>query len=270
MDSTDIIFCDTETDGLWKAGYDEYHPDQPRPVQIAAARYTSTGEEIFAASVIIKPLESWPLLTEESIKIHGINEGLRRSGVSPVLAVTLLDFAGLNDNIALGGHNIGFDVLVLRRFLFELGFTDMAEMVGACPTVDTMHMSVELCKLPRKDGHDGYKRPSLTELHKELFNEAFSGAHDALADVRASARCYFELRKRGIEPREAVPPRTSGARSINLIKDVIERANRAPKQSDKEIKLVEEHTERLHRYGERYLASDKTWSWLVSIANRAE
>jgi len=32
----------------------------------------------------------------------------------------------------------------------------------------------------------------------KLFEEAFEGAHRALVDVRACARCYFELKRRKI------------------------------------------------------------------------
>jgi hypothetical protein len=54
----------------------------------------------------------------------------------------------------------------------------------------------EYCALPRKNG--GYKPPKLIELHEILFGESFVGAHDAAADVRACARCFFELKKRGV------------------------------------------------------------------------
>ena len=36
------------------------------------------------------------------------------------------------------------------------------------------------------------------ELHLHLFNEFFEGAHQALVDVQANLRCYFELRRRGV------------------------------------------------------------------------
>lgn len=59
----------------------------------------------------------------------------------------------------------------------------------------TMNESTDLCKIP---GPYGYKWPKLEELHKHLFGKTFDNAHDALADVRATARCLFELRRRGM------------------------------------------------------------------------
>lgn len=44
----------------------------------------------------------------------------------------------------------------------------------------------------------GFNGPILQELHNHLFNEDFDGAHDALADVKATARCFFELKRLGI------------------------------------------------------------------------
>lgn len=41
-------------------------------------------------------------------------------------------------------------------------------------------------------------RLNLTKLHELLFDEAFEGAHGAEADVRALARCFVELNKRGV------------------------------------------------------------------------
>jgi DNA polymerase III epsilon subunit-like protein len=47
-------------------------------------------------------------------------------------------------------------------------------------------------------GNYGFKWPKLQELHHILFKKQFEGSHDALVDVRACAKCYFELRKREV------------------------------------------------------------------------
>ena len=58
-----------------------------------------------------------------------------------------------------------------------------------------MQGSTDFCAIV---GNYGYKWPKLQELHKELFGYPFEGDHDALVDVRACVRCYFELRKREV------------------------------------------------------------------------
>jgi DNA polymerase-3 subunit epsilon len=44
----------------------------------------------------------------------------------------------------------------------------------------------------------------LGELHQRLFHEPMAREHDALADARATARCYFELRRQGTITDETV------------------------------------------------------------------
>lgn len=55
-----------------------------------------------------------------------------------------------------------------------------------------------MVKLPRN------KWPTLQELHTFLFGVGFEGAHDALVDVRACAKCYWEIqRRKNADPRVA-------------------------------------------------------------------
>lgn len=61
-----------------------------------------------------------------------------------------------------------------------------------------MTSSSKFCNLPKPDGKKGLKWPSLQELHTILFGEKYENAHDALADVQATSRCFFELVKRGV------------------------------------------------------------------------
>jgi len=52
--------------------------------------------------------------------------------------------------------------------------------------------TAKLCQLPGGRGGK-FKLPTLTELHQYLFGEPFNEAHNATADVEATARCFFEL-----------------------------------------------------------------------------
>lgn len=58
-----------------------------------------------------------------------------------------------------------------------------------------MESSTNFCAIP---SNWGLKWPTLTELHTKLFKEGFDGAHDALDDVKACARSFFELTKMGV------------------------------------------------------------------------
>lgn len=51
------------------------------------------------------------------------------------------------------------------------------------------------CKIPNRRG--SYKWPSLTELHAICFQQRYSPANNARADVIATARCFIKMMKTG-------------------------------------------------------------------------
>ena len=56
-----------------------------------------------------------------------------------------------------------------------------------------MKSTIYYCDLPN------YKFPKLQELHTKIFNKEFSGAHQAINDVKATANCFFKLKEEGLE-----------------------------------------------------------------------
>ena len=61
-----------------------------------------------------------------------------------------------------------------------------------------MQASTDYCAIPSNSPYGGYKWPKLEELYRKLFGCMFDNAHDALADVEATKKCYFELLDRGL------------------------------------------------------------------------
>ena len=68
----------------------------------------------------------------------------------------------------------------------------MSNILADFPAIDTKDDATAYCAIPGGRG-GGFKWPSLTELHTKLFGEAFAEAHNASADVEATARCFLEL-----------------------------------------------------------------------------
>jgi DNA polymerase III epsilon subunit-like protein len=96
------------------------------------------------------------------------------------------------------GHNISFDINVVGAELLRIG-SDFR--IDSKPSICTMLSSMNYCAIPNPHQHrygDPYKWPKLQELHKKLFGVEFEDAHDAMADIEATKRCFFELVKRNI------------------------------------------------------------------------
>jgi hypothetical protein len=71
-----------------------------------------------------------------------------------------------------------------------------AQLIRTLPHYCTMLESTTMCNLPGRYGKP--KWPKLQELHKFLFGEEFTGAHSALDDVKATRRCYYAMKERGL------------------------------------------------------------------------
>ncbi|OGF24839.1 DNA polymerase III subunit epsilon [Candidatus Falkowbacteria bacterium RIFOXYB2_FULL_34_18] len=188
-----FLFFDTETTGLprrWQAPISDTN-NWPRMVQLAWIVFDNDGKEIMGKNRIIKP-EGYIIPADVS-RIHGITtEIAEKEGI--LLKKALQEFIkGLQRSEIVVAHNINFDEKILGAELFRKQInTDFFER----PQICTMRESTQFCRI--RSGRGGYKWPKLTELHQILFGEDFDDAHDAFADVKATARCFFELRKRGV------------------------------------------------------------------------
>lgn len=202
-----FLYFDTETTGLPHhpadpALYGETHNagGYPKLVQLAWILTDGLGRNLSEQSHIIRP--DGFTIPEDASAIHGITTGKAKTEGAPV-DVVLGDFAGdLLQADLIVGHNIDFDVEVVREELERIGAQEASEKLTSTPVVDTMKETVELCAIPYPEGEPRkydtgceYKYPKLRELYKVLFGKDFENAHDALADIRATRECYEELRR---------------------------------------------------------------------------
>jgi DNA polymerase-3 subunit epsilon len=191
------FFFDVETSGFHKKGIDPADLTQAWIVQLGFI--LSTSERIYHEGCFIFQ----PLYTESSIhpmaeKTHGISAldcafgGIREVDVANLILQFL-------PNITLVVcHNYNFDSEFMKDMFLRsfYGDTNNAEWFTSLPHCCTMLESTDYCKLPGRWGKP--KWPKLEELYHHLFNEDFEGAHDALADVRATRRCFYELKERKV------------------------------------------------------------------------
>jgi len=182
------LFFDTETTGI----------ENPRIVQIAWAVTDEHGNELRTQSFIVRP-DGFEI-PASATRIHGITtEVARRSGIE--IASALAAFTkDVVDAAILIAHNVRFDEGVVSGEFLRAGRneTPLAGKTLYC----TMQSSTDFCKIKGRRGH---KWPSLEELHVLLFGATFESAHSALADVRACAKCFFELKRRGVISGAEIP-----------------------------------------------------------------
>lgn len=188
------LFFDLETTGKAEMRMPPTHPRQPHIVQLAALLCDDDGTERASMNVII--LQGKPIPPEASA-IHGITtEIAERCGMRLKAAVGLFEDM-LSRSDTLIAHNLDFDHLVMMAELNRLTprgeFEACMDIMEYIETFCTMHATTEICCIPGNYGY--FKWPKLIEAYRHLFGEDFDGAHDAMADVRACKRIYFEITK---------------------------------------------------------------------------
>ncbi len=187
-----LLFFDTETSGLpkkWKAPIEDGN-NWPRLVQIAWIIFDENGERIRSQNHIIKP-ENF-LIPEEASKIHGIStEKAIECGKDLLFVLNELNREIDNSDI-LVAHNINFDSKIVGAEMIRKNLTTN---LFTKRLVCTMESTTSFCQIP---GLYGNKWPKLSELHMKLFDVDFQEAHDASADIEATARCFWKLKELNI------------------------------------------------------------------------
>jgi DNA polymerase-3 subunit alpha len=199
-----LIF-DTETTGLpknWKAPITDID-NWPRCIQIAWQLHDELGELIEHQDYLIKP--DGFNIPFDAEQIHGISTALAQEKGKSLEEVLDLFNLALGKTSFVVGQNVGFDLNIMgcefHRKKIETKLNDL-------PILDTCtETTAKLCQLPGGRGGK-FKLPTLTELHQHLFSTPFVEAHNATADVEATARCLFELIRKQvftIEELDAAP-----------------------------------------------------------------
>ena len=183
------LFFDTETTGLpknWKAPVTNLD-NWPRLVQLAYLFYDSRGNIISSEDFIIKP-EGFRIPTDSS-RVHGItNEIAINEGQS--ISSVLQKFNNLITQANyLVAHNMSFDEKIIVAEFLRNG---MPDSVASKKRICTMESTTNFCAI---QGPYGYKWPKLSELYYKLFKSNFEEAHNAAADIKATAKCFWELKK---------------------------------------------------------------------------
>lgn len=186
------LFIDTETTGL----PDDYNApltdftNWPRIVQISYVLCDEKEELIAEADFIIQP--DGFNIPIDSTKIHGISQQEAIKNGFNLISV-LQHLAALISRVDFViGHNIAFDEKIIGS---EFLRNDFKNPIEAKKKFCTMIFGTEYINSINKQTT---KWPRLSELYEKLFHNQFDYAHNALQDSKATAKCFWELKRRGV------------------------------------------------------------------------
>lgn len=183
-----LVF-DTETTGLPSKSLPADHPQQARIMQIAML-LLEDGKEVASFYTRLLP-DSWGDVHPKALEAHGLSvDSCRQLGVPQALALLAFDqFVQIADRVV--AHNLKFDsqLIDIESGLAGVGTVyDWTHSKFAC----TMEILTPLMQLKRKNG--GIKWPNLTEaLDWCVPGATIEKAHDALGDVRATAKVWTHI-----------------------------------------------------------------------------
>jgi DNA polymerase-3 subunit alpha len=188
-----FLIFDTETTGLpkqWNAPITNTE-NWPRCVQIAWQLHDDMGRCLEHQDYLIRP--DGFNVPYDAEKIHGISTELAsEQGVSLLEVLELFNIA-LSKAKFVVGQNVSFDLNIMGCEFHRL---NLVSNLNQLPVLDTCtEKTAMMCQIPGGRGGK-FKLPTLTELHKFLFNKPFGEAHNATADVEATTRCFLELIRR--------------------------------------------------------------------------
>ncbi len=188
-----IVFFDTETTGLPR---DNNAPSSkldnwPRLVQLAWIVSDYDGNVISSENHIIIP-DGFEI-PSKSAALHGITTSIAKAKGEKLIDV-IDKFNGVLQNAtAIAGHNISFDQHIVEAEIIRCGRPDFFRNI---PAYCTMKLSANYCNI--LNANREVKWPTLQELYYKLYREKFEDSHNAMADIKATYRCFFTLVKLGV------------------------------------------------------------------------
>ena len=190
-----FLVFDTETTGLPKienaplTDFDNW----PRMVQLAWQIHDEKGRFVENHNYLVQP--DGFVIPIDAKMVHGISTEHAMKYGKPLNEVLDLFMISAAKATYLVGHNINFDLNVLGCEFLRCGRENPLrrwQIIDTCT-----EKTAEFCQFPGGKGGK-FKLPRLGEFHHLLFGEYFDSAHNACADVEATARVFLELIRRGV------------------------------------------------------------------------
>ena len=164
---------------------------------------TESNKMVKIKDSIIKVPDGF-IITEENAKIHGITTEISLAKGVDLLPVLKEFFADFDSADHIVGHNVSFDINMikaeLQRLIMNSSDKKLQEYLTTINTSTkfycTMQETIELCAIEMKDkyGRSYKKFPKLVELYQKMFGVTPKNLHNSLNDVIVCLRCFIKLK----------------------------------------------------------------------------
>lgn len=205
-----FLVFDTETTGLPKTKY--ISPSTldlwPYIVQFSYVIYDSSLNDIVLSKDYIIKLPESILISEDCSKIHGITNEISNNNGITINEVLNEFFYYLRGADKLIGHNISFDINMIKIELLRIIHNkldtpkqiklykfDLHYITNYKNIYCTLQESIDFCNIKaiNKFGKEYLKYPKLIELHQKLFNSSPNNLHNSFNDILVTLRCFMKL-----------------------------------------------------------------------------
>jgi len=203
-----VIVFDTETTGLPKTKFlsNGLLNLWPYIVQLSYIIYDINEKELVKIRDSIIKIPYGIEIPQEVSKLHGITNDISYSQGIDIENIIEEFMEDLNNCDYIIGHNIEFDINMIKVELMRLNiavnkkmnlYYKYLEFLSKCKNFYcTMQESIDLCAIKKvnKMGKEYFKFPKLIELHQKLFDSSPKGLHNSLNDILICLRCYYKMK----------------------------------------------------------------------------
>lgn len=206
-----FLVFDTETTGLPQTKFispSTLH-QWPHIVQFSYIIYDSSLNDIVESKDYIVKLPQSISISDDSTKIHGITNEISATKGVPINEILNEFFYFLRGVDKLIGHNIEFDVNMIKVALLRLINSDSLTkeqlkiykydfhyLTNYKHISCTLKESIQFCNIQLIDkyGKPYLKYPKLVELHEKLFKNSPTNLHNSFNDILVTLRCFMKLK----------------------------------------------------------------------------
>lgn len=202
-----VIIFDTETNGLPKTKI--INPETlnkwPHIVQFSYILFDTDSSQIIKVFDEIVKIPEEQTIDDKCVELHGITKEISIEQGKSIVNVLNEFFQDVSSSDQLIGHNISFDINMLKIELLRLINSTNTESYSHKQQLYsisykkkiycTMKNSINLCKIevPSKNGGVYFKYPKLIDLFKHLFQQEPNHLHNSLNDILVTLRCFYKM-----------------------------------------------------------------------------